>query len=74
MFPIPGTKRVNYLEENVAAYEISKTLTKQELADLEAAVPADQVRAGWLTDVLTIVAAVFGRLMLQKHGAEHPSV
>ena len=44
VFPIPGTKRIKYLEENVAAYEISKTLTKEELADLEAAVPADQVR------------------------------
>ena len=44
MFPIPGTKRVKYLEENVAAYEISKTLTPEELAELEAAVPADQVR------------------------------
>ena len=43
MFPIPGTKRIKYLEQNVAAYEISKTLTKQELAELEAAVPKDQV-------------------------------
>ena len=44
VFPIPGTKRVKYLEQNVAAYEISKTLTKQELADLEAAVPKHEVR------------------------------
>lgn len=43
VFPIPGTKRVKYLEQNVAAYEISKTLTKQEIADLEAAVPKHEV-------------------------------
>ena len=44
VFPIPGTKRVKYLEQNVAAYAISKTLTKSELSELEAAVPADEVR------------------------------
>ena len=44
VFPIPGTKRIKYLEQNVAAYEISKTLTKQEIADLEAAVPKHEVR------------------------------
>lgn len=43
VFPIPGTKRVKYLEQNVAAYAISKTLTKSELSELEAAVPADEV-------------------------------
>ena len=38
-----GTKRIKYLEQNVAAFGISKTLTKQELADLEAAVPKHEV-------------------------------
>ena len=44
VFPIPGTKRVKYLEQNVEAYHISKTLTKEELAELEAAVPKHEVR------------------------------
>ena len=44
MFPIPGTKRVKYLEQNVEAYHISKTLTKEDLAELEAAVPKHEVR------------------------------
>ena len=35
--PIPGTKRRTYLEENVAATEIS--LTASDLADLDAAMP-----------------------------------
>lgn len=35
--PIPGTKRVKYLEQNVAALEI--TLTKEELADLNMIAP-----------------------------------
>ena len=34
VFPIPGTKRVKYLEENVAAFHIK--LSKQELDELEA--------------------------------------
>jgi len=38
-----GTKRIKYLEQNVAAFEISKTLTEQEIADLEAAVPKHEV-------------------------------
>ncbi|GHS86149.1 oxidoreductase [Actinomycetota bacterium] len=36
--PIPGTKRVRYLEENVAAAAVE--LTAQDLAALDAAVPA----------------------------------
>ena len=36
--PIPGTKRVKYLEENSAAAEL--TLTPAQLASLEAALPA----------------------------------
>ncbi|MFC9996820.1 aldo/keto reductase [Nocardia sp. NPDC127526] len=37
--PIPGTKRRTYLEQNVAATEI--TLTPEDLAKIEAAAPAD---------------------------------
>jgi len=39
--PIPGTKRVSYLEENVAA--ASLTLSEPQLAALEAAVPPAEV-------------------------------
>lgn len=39
--PIPGTKRRTYLEENAAAAEIR--LTSDEVAELEAAVPANQI-------------------------------
>jgi aryl-alcohol dehydrogenase-like predicted oxidoreductase len=39
--PIPGTKRRTYLEENAAAAEIK--LTPSEVAELEAAVPVDEV-------------------------------
>ena len=39
--PIPGTKRVVYLEENVGAAAL--VLTEQDLADLEAAVPPEAV-------------------------------
>jgi len=39
--PIPGTKRVRYLEENVAAADVS--LDADDLAALEAAVPPDAV-------------------------------
>ena len=41
MFPIPGTKRLKYLEENAAAVGIQ--LSKQELQELENAVPASEV-------------------------------
>jgi aryl-alcohol dehydrogenase-like predicted oxidoreductase len=37
MVPIPGTKRRKYLEENVAAADVS--LTKDDLSQLEAALP-----------------------------------
>ncbi|MGI5287651.1 aldo/keto reductase [Nonomuraea polychroma] len=40
--PIPGTKRLKYLEENAAAADI--TLTPEQLDQLAAAVPADAVR------------------------------
>jgi aryl-alcohol dehydrogenase-like predicted oxidoreductase len=39
--PIPGTKRVRYLQENTAAAEV--VLTEQDGAAIEAAVPADAV-------------------------------
>ncbi|MCW2809851.1 MAG: aldo/keto reductase, partial [Friedmanniella sp.] len=39
--PIPGTKRVRYLEENVGAAAV--TLTAEDLAAIEAALPAAQV-------------------------------
>ena len=39
---IPGTKRVKYLEQNVAAADIK--LTKQELQELEEAVPQHEVQ------------------------------
>jgi aryl-alcohol dehydrogenase-like predicted oxidoreductase len=39
--PIPGTKRVRYLQENTAAAEV--VLTDQDMAAIEAAVPADAV-------------------------------
>jgi aryl-alcohol dehydrogenase-like predicted oxidoreductase len=39
--PIPGTKRVRYLEENIAALEVR--VDSDELAAIEAAVPAEAV-------------------------------
>ena len=43
VFPIPGTKRIHYLEENVAALNIK--LTAEEKQQLEAVFAADQVRS-----------------------------
>lgn len=37
--PIPGTKKRKYLEENAGAVEVS--LSKQELAEIEAIAPKD---------------------------------
>lgn len=42
--PIPGTKRVRYLEENVAAVELTAELSADDLAALERAVPRDAVQ------------------------------
>jgi aryl-alcohol dehydrogenase-like predicted oxidoreductase len=42
--PIPGTKRRKYLEENAAAVDIK--LTPNEVAELEAAVPVEEVAGG----------------------------
>ncbi len=44
LVPIPGTKRRKYLEENAAAVEIR--LTPEEVAELEAAVPAEEIAGG----------------------------
>ena len=41
VFPIPGTKKLKYLQENIAAFDIK--LSKEELTELEAAVPRDAV-------------------------------
>jgi aryl-alcohol dehydrogenase-like predicted oxidoreductase len=42
LVPIPGTKRRKYLEENAAAADIA--LTRADVAELEAAVPASAVQ------------------------------
>ncbi|UFU06428.1 aldo/keto reductase [Ruania halotolerans] len=50
--PIPGTKRVRYLEENVAAAEL--VLTADHLAALARAVPADAVAGERYGDMSSI--------------------
>jgi aryl-alcohol dehydrogenase-like predicted oxidoreductase len=50
--PIPGTKRVRYLEENAGALAV--VLTAQDLAAIEAAVPADAVVADRYADMSSI--------------------
>ncbi len=52
--PIPGTKRVRYLEENVAAAEVS--LTDGDLRALDAAVPRDAVVGERYGDMSSIEA------------------
>jgi aryl-alcohol dehydrogenase-like predicted oxidoreductase len=52
--PIPGTKRVRYLEENVAALDV--TLDTADLAALEQAVPRDAVVGDRYGDMSTIDA------------------
>lgn len=52
--PIPGTKRVKYLEENVAAVGVE--LTGDDLAALEAAVPKGAVAGERYGDMSTIDA------------------
>ena len=52
--PIPGTKRVRYLEENVGALDV--TLSDADLEALEAAVPADAVAGDRYGDMSTIDA------------------
>ncbi|MFF8775443.1 aldo/keto reductase [Kitasatospora sp. NPDC015120] len=46
--PIPGTRRIDHLEENLAAATLA--LGPEELAAIEAAVPAEQVAGARLTD------------------------
>ncbi len=50
--PIPGTKRVRYLEENTGALEV--VLSADDLARIEAAVPADAVIGDRYTDMSSI--------------------
>jgi aryl-alcohol dehydrogenase-like predicted oxidoreductase len=50
--PIPGTKRVAYLEENVAAADVS--LTREDLARLEEVVPRGAVQGDRYGDMSTI--------------------
>lgn len=50
--PIPGTKRVRYLEENAAASEF--VLSAEDLAAIEAAVPSDAVMGDRYTDMSSI--------------------
>ncbi|MEH1960483.1 MAG: aldo/keto reductase [Nostoc sp.] len=50
--PIPGTKRRTYLEENIAATEI--TLTEQELNRLEAVAPKDIAAGDRYPDMTTV--------------------
>ncbi|MCP3422467.1 aldo/keto reductase [Nocardioides pinisoli] len=52
--PIPGTKRVKYLEENVGALDVE--LTADDLAALEQAVPRDAVAGDRYGDMSTIDA------------------
>ncbi len=41
VFPIPGTKNIKYLAENIAAFDVK--LSKQEMTELEEAVPHSAV-------------------------------
>ena len=52
--PIPGTKRVTYLEENVGAAAVE--LSTEDLARLEAAVPRDAVQGARYGDMSSIDA------------------
>ena len=52
--PIPGTKRVTYLEENVGALEVR--LTDDDLKALEEAVPRDAVVGDRYGDMSSIDA------------------
>jgi aryl-alcohol dehydrogenase-like predicted oxidoreductase len=52
--PIPGTKRVRYLEENLGATEVE--LTDDDLKAIEAAVPRDAVAGDRYADMSTVNA------------------
>ena len=55
--PIPGTRKVDRLQENVAAVDI--TLTPAELAEIEAAIPRESVVGGRYNEA--------GMKMLDRH-------
>ena len=65
VFPIPGTKRIKYLEENIAAFNVK--LSKQELAEIEEHVPHDQVRT--LPPLLLSANSKAASYMLKTIGA-----
>ena len=48
IFPIPGTKRVKYLEENIKSLDIS--LSSKELEDIHKAFPESEVAGSRYTD------------------------
>jgi aryl-alcohol dehydrogenase-like predicted oxidoreductase len=50
--PIPGTKRVKYLEENTAAQQV--VLEADDLAAIEAAVPTDAVVGDRYADMRSV--------------------
>ena len=50
VFPIPGTKRVKYVEENIAAFHVK--LTKEEVKHLSDLFHPDAVRGNILALVL----------------------
>ncbi|WP_432476920.1 aldo/keto reductase [Nocardioides sp. GXQ0305] len=52
--PIPGTKRVKYLEENVAAADVA--VTADDVAALDAAVPRGAVRGDRYADMSSVGA------------------
>ncbi len=52
MVPIPGTKRIEYLEENVAASAIS--LDEDDLRRLEEAAPAGSAVGDRYADMSTV--------------------
>lgn len=49
IFPIPGTKRVSYLEENMGALKVH--LSSEDIAELEAAVPDHEVAGARYADL-----------------------
>jgi aryl-alcohol dehydrogenase-like predicted oxidoreductase len=55
VFPIPGTRRSDRLQENVEAFALSEKLTKQDLDELEACCPVnaaigDRYMAAFMSD------------------------
>lgn len=54
VFPIPGTKRIKYLEQNAAAFHIK--LTAEEKIQLEAVFASDQVSGDRYTEAMKKIA------------------